>query len=647
MIFAAFFSSFLFYAESFSVNWNLQSSGFEDIFKYLLREPKFASKTPISEMLREVVCPEEANLRSEISASVAGKLYVCGRTFLKGHGACFPLSKDSVDSAGHTPFPRPLVCSSSSGSALCKAFTAARFSVVKGEYFFFCAQEIVSEHSTRTSLPCLPRGGGRLWCWGSHVPLSLCEGIPESSSIVSFDVGGDTLYAVTDTGQLFVGSGKFGTSHTGGSVSLRPIDPSPPGIVSSVSASDGNVAVICDVRPSREREDGSRLDEGPQVFTFGLGIATGFSETAVSSSRARGPSWRRLQLIHAGKPRVPVQISMGSLNGAAVSSDGIAFVWGDGMSGSLGTGARLFASPDGIPISFAIPPEPPSVPVVCANDVPASTIPGGDYIVSVSCTKAQPNPKRLFIGGGDRLSSCLAGQEGPRCHAVTARGRLWICGSSHKGLAANCLYKALSPHVDALSWYRVGSDALDAPAPKASARSPRVGTSVPAARVPTGALEMAERLKCVGSNSNSIASMQQRGRGLTAARSEALTFSQQLGVASVSDIGKDGCTQYLTEPGLSIVQSSPAHIHSAALSLDGRCFMWGCGSDGRLGLRCFLDAKGAKRWMKCYVSSPSAVEAFSGRRVVAVSVFRCATCFIVADDAEDACTKTHTPLGAV
>ena len=59
-----------------------------------------------------------------------------------------------------------------------------------------------------------------------------------------------------------------------------------------------------------------------------------------------------------------------------------------------------------------------------------------------------------------------------------------------------------------------------------------------------------------------------------------------------------------------VVSTAAAHIHSLAVADDGRCFAWGCGSDGRLGLRALMGGPaGAKRARKCYVSTPSAVEA--------------------------------------
>ena len=39
----------------------------------------------------------------------------------------------------------------------------------------------------------------------------------------------------------------------------------------------------------------------------------------------------------------------------------------------------------------------------------------------------------------------------------------------------------------------------------------------------------------------------------------------------------------------------------------GKLYGWGCGSDGRLGLKAFFNPNGTKRHMKCYVSTPTQV----------------------------------------
>ena len=88
-----------------------------------------------------------------------------------------------------------------------------------------------------------------------------------------------------------------------------------------------------------------------------------------------------------------------------------------------------------------------------------------------------------------------------------------------------------------------------------------------------------------------------------------------MGLKCAADFGRGGATHYLDE--VRITSSCPSHIHSVALAADGRAFSWGCGSDGRTGLAALMRGpRGAKRTLKCYVSTPSVVEALEGNRVM-------------------------------
>ena len=190
-------------------------------------------------------------------------------------------------------------------------------------------------------------------------------------------------------------------------------------------------------------------------------------------------------------------------------------------------------------------------------------------VVHVSCTRGQPRPKRQANG-----AKCASGQEGPRCHAVAADGGLWIAGTVHKGLGADHLSKTLATlGTDHLSFYRVGGRAQAAETEG----------------VTTGA---AEDLKI----------------------DEALA-ARRMGMASAADFGRGGNTHYLD--AVKITSSCPSHIHSVALAEDGRAFAWGCGSDGRTGLAALMRGpRGAKRALKCYVSTPSVVEALEDTTVL-------------------------------
>eukprot|EP01062_Namystynia_karyoxenos_P081413 TRINITY_DN8952_c0_g1_i1.p1 TRINITY_DN8952_c0_g1~~TRINITY_DN8952_c0_g1_i1.p1 ORF type:complete len:569 (+),score=83.46 TRINITY_DN8952_c0_g1_i1:86-1792(+) len=233
--------------------------------------------------------------------------------------------------------------------------------------------------------------------------------------------------------------------------------------------------------------------------------------------------------------------SVGSLHAAACGRDGSLWVWGCGLSGNLGTGDRKAQVR---PVRVELP----------------------GVVRAVGCTRGQQGPKRM----GNR-GSFKSGQEGPRCHAITEDGKLWIAGTTHKGLGADHLNKTLQPAADHLTFYCVGGKAADASATvcwTGAAEDMRVDTSLAHWRmgVPDGCF------------------------------------------------GKEGVTGYLQQ--VQIVSSTPSHIHSLALTSDGRAFAWGCGSDGRTGLRAFMRGPGgSKRTLKCYVSTPSQIEALEDKRV--------------------------------
>eukprot|EP00929_Paragymnodinium_shiwhaense_P087840 TRINITY_DN47992_c0_g1_i1.p1 TRINITY_DN47992_c0_g1~~TRINITY_DN47992_c0_g1_i1.p1 ORF type:complete len:547 (+),score=57.21 TRINITY_DN47992_c0_g1_i1:72-1712(+) len=249
-----------------------------------------------------------------------------------------------------------------------------------------------------------------------------------------------------------------------------------------------------------------------------------------------------------GLPKV-CAFSVGSLHAACAGRDGSLWTWGDGLSGNLGTGGRR-------------------------NEQRPQKVAGMEKVVQVSCTRGQEMPKRM-----GNIKSFATGQEGPRCHAITADGALWIAGTTHKGLGANHVSKTLSPPDDHLNFYRVGGLAADITAPVCH----------------TGAAE-------------------------DLAEDKALA-AKRMGMESAELLGKDGQTNYLTS--VQMESSCPCHIHSVALSRDGRAWAWGCGSDGRTGLLALMRGpRGAKRTLKCYVSTPSVIEELESVEVTHVTAGR-------------------------
>lgn len=287
--------------------------------------------------------------------------------------------------------------------------------------------------------------------------------------------------------------------------------------------------------------------------------ACGGTITCGLGRRARRQDVLQRIVDSGGKPMCNVvSYSVGSLHAAAVLADETVWVWGNGVSGNHGLGVRV-----------NIVEKPTKVP--CFGHDEGCTA----AAANVACTKGSPNPKQIRTKDG-----WLAGQEGPRTHVVDADGGLWIAGTSHKGLAADHLYKTLSPAIDHLGFHRVGGPAvIDKGAP----------------RVYIGAAEML--------------------------RTDPDTAARRMGMASPDDFGHgpDRTTGYLS--AVRVAQSAPSHIHSMALSHDGRLFTWGCGSNGRCGLDAIVQIQGGKkRTMKCYVHSPSEVESLEGKRVVSAAV---------------------------
>lgn len=309
------------------------------------------------------------------------------------------------------------------------------------------------------------------------------------------------------------------------------------------------------------------------LYSCGRGIALGLAEEKGVAALTLVP----------GLPPVGA-FSVGSIHAACAGRDGSLYTWGDGLSGTLGIGKRLKVAL--LPTLVALNPGTAATgDAVAATGAAASTcaeaVPGTagglalapeHAVIHVSCTRGQARPKRESRG-----TKCVSGQEGPRCHAVTADGGLWIAGTVHKGLGADHLSKTLGTiGSDHLSFYRVGGRAQ-----------------------PT-----------------------HKGVVLTGAAEDLKTDSQlaasRMGMRRAADFGRDGDTHYLDD--VRITSSCPSHIHSVALAADGRAFAWGCGSDGRTGLAALMRGpRGAKRTLKCYVSTPSVIEALEGHTVLHVT----------------------------
>lgn len=285
-------------------------------------------------------------------------------------------------------------------------------------------------------------------------------------------------------------------------------------------------------------------------------------------------------------------ISVGSTVRACVDESNRLYTWGSNRNGALGHGKR---SKQEVNV--------PTMVQLCPGLLSTS-------IVSIDCTRGQPNPKNQFADP--------TGQEGPRIHLVTADGGLWIAGTCHKGLGADHLGKVMTSSGDHLNFYRVGGTAREFANEDSNINLSAKQKSVLKGLCLTGCLDSVPVDESVNyfvhKNTHSITEATRKsllacGIKITQQNHPSPPFAHDakknqhhlLNATNESGI----MTNYLTDTP--IMKSASAHIHSFALSTSGELFGWGCGSNGRLGVPYFFKRDGSKRLMKCYVSTPSRV----------------------------------------
>jgi alpha-tubulin suppressor-like RCC1 family protein len=314
------------------------------------------------------------------------------------------------------------------------------------------------------------------------------------------------------------------------------------------------------------------LPDGVDLFTRNAQTRGKFVKIPELSEAANGSAAR---LVSAGSNHCAVVV------GNTPETQQI-FTWGQNRSGNLGLGHRKDVDR---PVEVA------NITQMLKSQM-SDLQEGGTFIVSISCTRGQPNPKNNFPDP--------TGQEGPRTHVVTQSGHLFISGACHKGLGANHIFKVMNPSADHLEFYLVGT---------ARAKEKRPGCL-------TGALESVQRTvssseKDVSSSSTSVvcAGSLDCGGFYMSKDDRASSFRKYAEAKGGSP------TQYLS--GVRVLATADASIHSFALADDGTLYGWGCGSDGRLGLSHFFNPNGTKRLMKCYVSTPTPVQ-FEGSKAQSV-----------------------------
>lgn len=229
-------------------------------------------------------------------------------------------------------------------------------------------------------------------------------------------------------------------------------------------------------------------------------------------------------------------------------------------------------------------------------------------IKSIAITKGQPQPKNDMKNP--------TGQEGPRIHLVTEAGNLLIAGTCHKGLGCNYFGKIMTAEQDHLSFYTIGGVAQDG-------KQMKKHLSGESSLCLTGSFENRQ----LASLKNSTAPSKNSGR--------------RIGESNLKKAGIDPNSQYFQPENfqgetkyfsnVQVTASIPSHIHSLAVA-NQQVYAWGCGSDGRCGVDNFFDpAKKTKRLMKCYISTPTLVEAFENQKVLAISAGRYWSFAIVAE----------------
>jgi len=329
-------------------------------------------------------------------------------------------------------------------------------------------------------------------------------------------------------------------------------------------------------------------------------------------------------------------ISVGSTVRACVDNENNLFTWGENRNGALGLGKRSKSH------------------VSAPTKVSFTPFGNSSKIVSIDCTRGQPNPKNKFQDP--------TGQEGPRIHLVTENGKLWIAGTCHKGLGADHLGKTMTPKKDHLEFYPVGGKSSDNVTKGTCLTGCLDSVSLKEAQnyflhevtlnlkdeTKRALLDCGIKIPCDAADEkpnetgtfdskadeNNNVSVDSSANDIIVLNDTADKLNNKVVVSTheLKGVTSDDKSRITNVTGIAtnyllntpIVASVASHIHSFALSANGELFGFGCGSNGRLGTPYFFKHDSSKRLMKCYVSTPSRVGAvgsdFRNKRVLAISV---------------------------
>ena len=371
-------------------------------------------------------------------ASSAGRLFAWGKAGGKG-GDALPVPAAAIDKAGDCIYPAACQIAKESGARSGGTSIFLKASVDVGP---FCALDRC----------------GRVWAWSGWSPAW-----PQLPTVLQ-----------SGCADCAAGSGFIVTVRVDGTVWMLGKAPAPtslpdargdweqlrwaaaPGTESAAAVRDGDTASETASAPVAVAVDacGGVILVGTADGTLcscGDGVALGLDSSSGTAALTPLP----------GLPPVSA-FAVGSLHAAAATRrDGSLWTWGDGLSGNLGHGDRKHAlQPSQVTLGA------PAQGGAPATSSASAAVEGGGgsgdgscgystRVVSVGCTRGQPRPKRLQGSSGNKKKkggSFEAGQEGPRCHAVTVRtmcfplfrqnrsifiGNLGLFGVYFYGLMAN------------------------------------------------------------------------------------------------------------------------------------------------------------------------------------------------------------------
>eukprot|EP01012_Entosiphon_sulcatum_P012277 TRINITY_DN17670_c0_g1_i1.p1 TRINITY_DN17670_c0_g1~~TRINITY_DN17670_c0_g1_i1.p1 ORF type:complete len:456 (-),score=38.97 TRINITY_DN17670_c0_g1_i1:11-1378(-) len=283
------------------------------------------------------------------------------------------------------------------------------------------------------------------------------------------------------------------------------------------------------------------------VFTWGKGNHGCLGHGDASDSALPAPAFRS-----ANEPLIEIrQVACGFQNTAAVSESGVLYTWGDGAYGKLGHGDtkdRLWPTPvDNLPpIRFVAL--------------------GSLYTAAISCTG------ELFLwgyGGAGNL-----GQGNRRSSLVPLK-------------------------VAALSGIPVATVACTVGQINPVTEGSVEGKENPHTLMATEAGELYAFGSCHKGMLGNMAKKCLAPKGCD----ELLPY--KVGGPCKDLQGRN--SNYLA--GMCAVQVASASIHSAVACSDGTAYTFGCGSDGRMGVKKYMEGlSGGRSRMKCYISSPTPIE---------------------------------------